>query len=81
MPTVDGYEFSRSTRANKKYMTKVDGRYVHFGDSRYQHYRDRIGLYTAMDHNDPERRRLYYSRHGADAEPGTAKWFSHRFLW
>ena len=57
-----------STAKNKKYSVYVvkDGRkrLIHFGDSRYGQYHDKLGNYTHLDHNDPERKRLYYARHG-----------------
>ena len=56
---------------------------VHFGDARYEQYRDStpLRLFAHLDHGDPERRRLYYARHGRQAELYSAKWFSHRYLW
>jgi hypothetical protein len=78
------YNFQRSTRAHKKYMVEVDGRVVHFGDSRYQHYKDRTGkgLWSHLDHLDPDRRRAYKQRHERDRHvthsPG---WFADRYLW
>lgn len=74
-----------STRRHKKYMAVfADGLpSVHFGDSRYQQYRDSsgLGLYSHLDHFDPKRRRAYFARHGLEAKPYSAKWFSHKFLW
>ena len=63
--------------------TLPDGRVVHFGDARYEQYRDStpLRLYAHLDHGDPERRRLYYARHGREADRYTAKWFSHKYLW
>lgn len=56
---------------------------VHFGDKRYMHYRDKVPLqlYTHLDHNDAERRRRYYSRHGVRAKKWTPKYFAHKYLW
>ena len=61
---------------------------VHFGGIRlngtpYEQYKDSTGLgyYSKYDHNDRERRRKYYERHGATAKPYSAKWLSHRYLW
>ena len=75
-----------STRRHKKYMAVfLDGRRpaVHFGDSRYAQYRDStpLRLFSHLDHLDPKRRASYYARHGTKAEPYSAKWFSHKFLW
>ena len=51
----------------KKYSVYVlkDGkrRLIHFGDTRYQHFKDRIGHYSHLDHNDKKRRENYYKRH------------------
>lgn len=77
------YIFKESTRKNKKYdVFNIQGKYiVSFGDKRYQQYKDKIGLYSHLDHNDIKRRYYYYKRFGIDAEEGTAKYFSHMYLW
>ena len=76
------YIFRKSTRKNKKYDVFYKGKYlVSFGDNRYQHYEDKIGAYSHLDHKDDLRRYRYYKRFGSDAEEGTAKYFSHRYLW
>ena len=80
MVKKDGFEFEKSSRKHKKYMVRVNGKLVHFGDNRYQQYRDKIGLYSMLDHGDKERRKRYYSRHGK-AVKHSAKWFSHKYLW
>jgi hypothetical protein len=63
---------------------------VQFGDKRYQQYKDRIGLYTHLDHNNPVRRRRYRIRHGeiklkdgrrAINVKYSPAWFSWHFLW
>jgi hypothetical protein len=60
-----------------------NGKVVHFGDSSMNQYHDKtnLKLYSKLDHNDLNRRKLYYARHGKTAEMYTAKWFSHKFLW
>jgi len=80
MVKIDGFDFQKSTRKNKKYMVKVNNKTVHFGDNRYEHYNDKIGLYKNLNHNDKERRKRYYARHGK-AEKHSPKWFSHKYLW
>jgi len=64
-------KFEKSTRKGKKYMTRYKGKLIHFGALKsdgkgYQQYRDRtgLGLYSHLDHNDPERRKKYRERHG-----------------
>ena len=79
------YTLRPSTRKHKKYMAVWrDGRpAVHFGDNRYEHWRDStpLGIYTHLNHNDDERRRRYYLRHGYNAKLHSAKWFAHKYLW
>jgi hypothetical protein len=78
----DGFLFRKSKRKNKKYDVFKNNRYiVSFGDNRYQQYKDKIGIYKKLDHNDKKRRDNYYTRHGKDAKLETPKWFSHRYLW
>tara|TARA_R100000231_G_scaffold37543_1_gene32925 strand:- start:7928 stop:8170 length:243 start_codon:yes stop_codon:yes gene_type:complete len=79
----------KSTRKNKKYMVYVKSnnkrgyKLIHFGDNRYQQYKDStpLKLYSYLDHNDKQKRRLYYSRHGKKALKDTPKYFSHKYLW
>lgn len=79
----DGYTFiAPSRRKFKKYDVYKQGRFIaSFGDTRYQQYTDKIGHYSNLNHYDKERKRLYYSRHGLNADTQTPKWFSHRYLW
>jgi len=74
-----------SKAKNKKYSVYVlkDGKkkLIHFGDKRYQHFKDKLGHYSNLDHNDPQRRKRYYSRHGKATSKDTAKYWSHRILW
>lgn len=85
-------EFKKSTRLNKKYMVKVDNKWIHFGDTRYEHFFDRVPLklYSHLNHNDKERRKKYLARakrivdkHGkltAD-NPNSPNFWSIKFLW
>lgn len=76
------YCFKESRRKNKKYDVFLNETYVlSFGDKRYQHYFDKIGFYSHLNHNDNTRRYNYYRRFGIDSIPGTAKYFSHHYLW
>lgn len=85
MPTYkkDGYSFTApSRRKHKKYDVYKKDKYItSFGDNRYQHFFDRIGYYTNLNHNDKERKRLYYARHGLSTGIETPKYFSHKYLW
>ena len=80
MVKIDGFDFQKSTRKNKKYQVKINNKTVHFGDNRYQQYKDKIGLYSKLDHGDKEIRKRYYMRHGK-AVKYSPKWFSHKYLW
>lgn len=80
MVKLDGFDFQKSTRKNKKYMVRVNNKLLHFGDNRYQQYKDKIGLYSMLDHGDPKRKKAYYARHGK-AVTYSPKWFSHNYLW
>ena len=67
---------------NKKYVAIVDGKRVPFGDSRYQQYHDKLGHWSSLDHNDPERRKRFRKRFAKSADAvGTAGWFSYHVLW
>ena len=78
--------FYVSKSKNKKYTAvvykdrKKIGTY-NFGDKRYQHYKDLVSnTYEHLNHNDPERRRLYRLRHKEGEFPSSA-WFSYNLLW
>lgn len=74
-----------SSAKNKKYSVrvKVSGgtRLIHFGDKRYEHYRDKIGHYRALNHNDLRRRRLWHARHKPSSNPATASYWAAKILW
>ena len=84
-------EFKKSNTKDKKYdailINKNTGRQkvFHFGNKNYQHYKDTTGLgvYTHLNHLDPERRRLYKIRHNKDIKTGyySSGYFAMRFLW
>ena len=35
---------------------------IHFGNKKYQHFKDKLGEYKSLDHNDPKRRASYLAR-------------------
>jgi hypothetical protein len=75
-----------SKSKNKKYSVYVKNdndkpKLIHFGDSRYGQYRDKIGNYSKLDHNDKKRKDLYYKRHGKSTNKNSAKYWSHKILW
>lgn len=74
-----------SKAKNKKYSVYVmkndRKRIIHFGDKRYGQFKDKLGHYKSLDHNDPQRKKNYYSRHGKATDKNTAKYWSHKILW
>jgi hypothetical protein len=87
--------FEKSNRKNKKYnaiLIKLDKskdtkqkKIIPFGDLRYQQYKDStyLNLYSHLNHNDENRRRLYILRHKKDIKNGfwSAGYFSMFYLW
>lgn len=62
MVKVGRYDYKKSTRPDKKLMTEVDGKTVHFGSRKMQHFKDRTGIWKSKDHGDPERRKSFRAR-------------------
>ena len=77
------YKPVKSTRKFKKYMVKTNKGVIHFGDKRYEQFKDKIGDYKHLDHNDPKRKKAYYDRHGDKNTKNkeSAKYWSHKILW
>jgi hypothetical protein len=82
------YKPFRSKTSNKKYSVYVKSesggvKLIHFGDKNYEHYKDKIGLYSHLDHNDKERRKNYRERHSNDNinDKNTPGWWSWYKLW
>tara|TARA_R100000734_G_C3319038_1_gene114106 strand:+ start:815 stop:1105 length:291 start_codon:yes stop_codon:yes gene_type:complete len=67
----------QSTRANKKFMVKVDNKTIHFGAK---------GMEDFTTHKDPERKKRYIARHKkredwTRAGIKTAGFWSKHILW
>lgn len=80
------YKPFKSKAKNKKYSVYVKGKsgnpkLIHFGDKRYGQFKDKLGYYKRLDHNDPKRKKAYYDRHGPATDKNTAKYWSHKILW
>jgi hypothetical protein len=89
--------FTIPKTGNKKYKAEVFDlsgfRIVtaQFGDRRgYSQYKDRIGYYSDLDHNDKKRLQRYRKRHEAiltkEGIPAykvefSPAWFSYNYLW
>ena len=76
-----------SKAKNKKYSVYVKSdnksgkKLIHFGDKRYGQFKDKLGHYSALDHNERSKKKAYYDRHGKATSKDTAKWWSHKILW
>lgn len=84
-----------SKAKNKKYSVYVKGpngkvKKINFGDKRYQHFKDKIGEYKSLDHNDKKRRDNYRRRvSGIKNKEGkltyldknTANYWAYNTLW
>ena len=85
----DGIKFIRGPSKYKYTAILPNRRRVNFGDKRYQQYKDKIGMYSYLDHRDLKRRALYRIRHAAITANGlraidvkySPAWFSYHYLW
>tara|TARA_Y100000114_G_scaffold5353_1_gene4403 strand:- start:100 stop:339 length:240 start_codon:yes stop_codon:yes gene_type:complete len=76
------YKPVKSSRKHKKYMVRVaNNKIIHFGDNRYNQFKDKIGLYKKLDHNDNKKRDNYYKRFGKTKDKNSAKYWSSKILW
>lgn len=83
----DGYIFKKSSTKTKKYDVYKDGKKIaSFGAIKsdgkpYEQYKDKIGLYSNFDHNDINRKFLYYVRHNKTYTKDSPDYFSKKYLW
>lgn len=77
--------FKYTGKANKKYSVYVikDGKkkLIHFGDNRYGQFKDKLGVYSNLNHGDKKRKDNYYSRHGKTNDKNTALYWANKILW
>jgi len=84
----------KNTPSSKKYSVYVvkNGKpsLIHFGDRSMQQYKDKLGAYSRLDHNDPKRRKSYKARaRGIKDKMGnytyknknSANYYSYHYLW
>lgn len=90
MVKIGKYNYQKSNRKDKKLMTVVDGKKVHFGNPNYQHFKDRTGIWKKLDHGDPKRRENYLTRTAGiknkDGKltkdiPSSPNYHARRILW
>lgn len=82
---IDGkifYFTAPSRRLNKKYDSYDENKKYHnsFGQLPYQHYKDLIGYYKNLNHNNEIRRKKYLYRFG-DYKKFSPEHFSTKLLW
>lgn len=87
---MDNYIIVKPLRKNKKYSVlkydKDENKYKYhlsFGQLGYEHYKDStpLKLWSNLDHNDKDRRELYYKRHKKTNNKNLARYWSNNFLW
>jgi hypothetical protein len=69
------YPYPANDGKHKFYIFNSTGRKIYFGDIRYENY---------TTHKDPERKRLYISRHVKREDwtnPDKAGYWSYKYLW
>jgi hypothetical protein len=90
MAKVGRYDYSKSTRPNKKLMVKVNNRTIHFGARSMGHFKDKTGIWRSKDHGDAERRKSFRARMGgvkkkdgskAVSDPNSPAYHALRVLW
>lgn len=75
MVLIDGFFYEKSTRKDKKLMTKFRGKTIYFGNPKYQQYKDRSGYWKKLDHGDKKRRENYLARaKGIKNKEGKLTW-------
>tara|TARA_R110002153_G_scaffold110620_2_gene252057 strand:+ start:3130 stop:3435 length:306 start_codon:yes stop_codon:yes gene_type:complete len=88
---IGKYTYTKSTRKDKKLMTIVDGKIVHFGAISMEHYFDKTGLLNKkLNHNDKKRQDNYLSRSAGikdgkgnltKDDPTSPNYHSRKILW
>jgi hypothetical protein len=85
------YKPIKSERKNKKFKVLTKSGVIHFGDTRYEQFKDKLGVYSHLDHNDKKRQKNYCKRaKGIKNKKGeltykdkdnSANYWSYHFLW
>tara|TARA_Y100000114_G_scaffold138331_1_gene141229 strand:- start:6766 stop:7038 length:273 start_codon:yes stop_codon:yes gene_type:complete len=90
MIKIGKYTYEKSNRKDKKLMTVVDGKKVHFGNPAYQHFKDKTSIWSNLDHNDKARRDNYLTRSAGiknkegkltKDDPSSPNYHARRILW
>ena len=87
---IGKFTYFKSTKKDKKLMTKVGNKTVHFGSSKMEHFKDKTGIWKSKDHGDKERRKNYLRRSAGikrkdgtltKDDPTSPNYHSRRILW
>ena len=93
MMKIGKYNYEKSTRKDKKLMTIVDGKRVHFGGNpnTSKHFKDKTGLLDKkLNHGDNKIKKAWYARHSkikrkdgtlAINNPSSPSYHSAKILW
>ena len=93
MVKIGLYEYTNSSRKDKKLMVKVGDKIIHFGgDPRknVQHFKDKTEIWKSLDHGDKTRRQNYLLRSASINDgmgnltkdnPLSANFHARRILW
>lgn len=72
-------------KAKKKYSIYVlkngKKRLIHFGSSINKQYKDKLGHYKHLDHNDKKKRENFLKRMGKTNDKSSPKYYSIKYLW
>lgn len=89
--TINGFTYELSNLKDKKLMTLVNGKRVHFGNKNYSHFFDKTGLLPkSSNHLDKTRRQSYLARSGGIKDktgaltannPKSANYHAIKILW
>lgn len=87
---IGKYTYFKSDKKDKKLMTEVNGKKVHFGSSKMEHFKDKTGIWKSKDHGDKERRKNYLTRSAGikkkdgtltKDDPTSPNYHSRKILW
>ncbi len=87
---IGKYTYFKSDKKDKKLMTEVNGKKVHFGSSKMEHFKDKTGIWKSKDHGDKDRRKNYLTRSAGikkkdgtltKDDPTSPNYHSRKILW
>jgi hypothetical protein len=90
MVKIGKYNYEKSTKKDKKLMTIVDGKTIHFGSSKMEHFKDQTGIWSNKDHGDKVRRKNYLTRSAgiknkkgelSKDDPKSPNYHARKILW